>query len=646
MARQRRAKRARTAQDDAEGDAAAGESSAQSGPHATASNNVAAAPAGDSAVAGDGSGSASAASSCSVEAAGTSSVDLVPDDRQAKRARTAQNDAEGDAAAGESSAQSGPHATASNNVAAAPAGGPAAARDGSGSASAVISVEAAIAAGRSPVDVVPDDLVRYILLLTARWESDKPSPRVCKGHSPLEPKGGELDVSPARLAPLKAVCRRFRRLVDGAGEQARVMHVLEEPDNAAVLALARLPRKARAAVRRVAVREGTVTPATYRKLFSALRQQLEEYHLTMFSGHDRAATQAQFDAVAAVGHLSALRKLYVGLSPESLVSPGIFSGPSFLQPLSMLQRLSGLQELELNMPLPVSVLEGLVGPLAPSLRALTFEAAVRTVTPPGALFAVAGRLPLLERLDLSFFNEDVCKRKWPLAREADLCFLCALQHVKSLELGCNLDWLGFLESMPKLEHMTVNVQGDVDAAPVAAAKSLRSVTLSNAGTNAVAGSQPWSFLNAITGLKTLEALQLQLHTACFEHLAKTDLSAWGAGLSRLVVGMNEDDGATFPASLLKRLAADVPTLRVLETHGHCPLPVSTDLLAISRLSFLRELIVDEAVLEEYELGRSQREQLRGVLLGVRVTFKGVQEEDEDEDEEGEEDGGGDGSAEE
>eukprot|EP00741_Cyanophora_paradoxa_P004052 tig00000760_g3936.t1 len=81
--------------------------------------------------------------------------------------------------------------------------------------------------------------------------------------SPLDPHDGNIDCKPDgqpdKLVKLKSVCRRFRRIVnDGSlGLWDRV--ALRDPNDAAVDALAKLPWKARKAVRMPLLEHTTIS---------------------------------------------------------------------------------------------------------------------------------------------------------------------------------------------------------------------------------------------------------------------------------------------------------------------------------------------------------------------------------------------------
>eukprot|EP00741_Cyanophora_paradoxa_P024424 tig00022075_g23583.t1 len=480
-------------------------------------------------------------------------------ERRAKRARTAASAGEGDIAAA-----SGAQATSSSGGSASSSGAPALRIDVAATT---------IAAGGCPLDVLPDELLGRMLLKAA--QRDWISWPTCGRLSLLDPEDDEPDVQPNELVKLKAVCRRFRRIVDDGSLWGRV--ALWEPDDTAIEVLTKLPEKARAAVQRITMDGGSVSPAGYRLLLSAFRGQLEELDVL----HAGEQEMMDFAGLAAIRCASRLRKLYVGADASSW-NPAHFASPNVIQPLSIIQFLSKLEALELDMPLPVSVLEGLV--------------------------------PLSVQL-------------WPTASETDLRPLCALTKLKALAPLCFLDWLGFLESMPCLEHVTINLRRTINAALnavfVSQLQSLRTLSLfltkPNEHTDGVL-----RIMSAIAGLSTLKIASISIFPEAFDAFSSMPL-AW-SNLHKLMLRTSTvPPNSVIPGAFLKRLAACAPSLSVLRTK--VPLPISTDLAAVALLNFLHKLEMEGLAVER--LSPIERESLQSVLLDTRIIFEDNHEETSD-----------------
>eukprot|EP00741_Cyanophora_paradoxa_P020171 tig00000219_g19471.t1 len=397
---------------------------------------------------------------------------------------------------------------------------------------AASTVAAAIAAGRSPLDALPDELLALgrVLFLAARRGWIRPP--TCDETSLLDPKEDMPDVQPKQLVQLKAVCRRFRRVVDDGSLWGRV--ALREPNDAAVdpEALTKLPEQSRKA------------------LAAAFRDQLEELSIT-FSGAD--AAQLPVTGLASIQHMQRLRSLNV-------------------RSLSVLSLLPNLQMLDLGIPLPVTVLEALT-PLAPSLRALRFRAAIGSGQPPAAVFAAAAKFTALETLWLSFFSADSGLMFSPSAHDEDhLRPLCSLTQIRDLAIAAcaRLGWIGFISHMPRLQSLiasigNVNSSPGIDLAPLSAAPALRS-------------------------LQNMRREPLRCSPAAAPSRSSTSSSRWKstflkpwAQLQHLGIKMH-DGGSMITGSFLKRLASDVPGLRLLEVNS--ALPVATDLVSVSSLNGL------------------------------------------------------------
>eukprot|EP00741_Cyanophora_paradoxa_P020164 tig00000219_g19464.t1 len=539
---------------------------------------------------------------------------------RAKRARTAANGGEGDAVSGGTSGQGGTHhASASSNTAAASlrGGGAAPAGAASGSCSngaASSTVAAAMAGGGSPLDALPDELLGRVLLLAARrgWIV----PTICGGTFLLDPKEDEPDVQPKQLVQLKAVCRRFRRIVDDGGLWGRV--ALRQPNDAAVEALTTLPEQSRKAVRRIVIQGGStdISVLGLCKLAAAFRDQLDELSI-IFGGAD--AAQLPFAGLASIQHMQRLRSLNVRVPPSAYASASAFAAPAVLQSLSVLSLLPNLQMLDLSIPLPLSVLEALARPpLVSSLRALLFRAAISGDERPAAVFAAAAKFTSLEKLKLISQRLSGNEPSIIMHMADDLQSLCALTQMQELIIGNTLGWIGFISHMPQLQSLRAGIiisgSSGIDMAPLFAAPALKATLL---GFFLQSPEHAATAASALASCRSLEDASFVLPLVVYEALAGSSLRSW-AQMQRLSIELY-GDGSTIPGSFLKRLASDVPSLRRLEVNS--ALPVTTDLVSISSLNYLAQLQVSNKV--AVKMSKVERQLLTSSLLDVRVVFTGI-----------------------
>eukprot|EP00741_Cyanophora_paradoxa_P017117 tig00020960_g16529.t2 len=522
---------------------------------------------------------------------------------RAKRARTAANGGEGGAQAAELGASQG---AASSNAAsassAAGAGNSASGSISSGMAAPIASVAAAIAAGGSPLDALPDELLGRVLFEAARrdWRWLPP----CRSF--FDPEDDQPDVQPDRLVKLKAVCRRFRRIVDDGSLWGRA--ALSDLDDAEVEALTKLPEKARKAVRRIVLNCSTVSFDGFFKFVAAFRDQLEDFGV-YFAEIDIDASKPAAPSIAAISSMQRLRSLYIGMVPfESPATTAV------QQSLSLLSLLPNLKMLDLMVPVPVTVLRALA-PLAPSLQALQFHAFLGTNQPPLEIFEAAAKFAALEMLGLSFRSADTGAWLQTDCKVDDLRPLCNLTRVRDLDLECHLGWIGFISQMPLLQRFFANItdQAEVDLAPLSSATKLTALCL-DYDIGASSADRAIKIAVALSSCPSLQVANLTFPPAVFEALAGRSLAAW-TRLESLVIELR-GDGSVIPGSFLKRLASDVPNLRVLEVKSL--LPVLTDLLSIGSLKHIRKLRLSGEAARATD--RPERQLITGSLMGVRVSF--------------------------
>eukprot|EP00741_Cyanophora_paradoxa_P005829 tig00000113_g5649.t1 len=164
--------------------------------------------------------------------------------------------------------------------------------------------------------------------------------------------------------------------------------------------------------------------------------------------------------------------------------------------------------------------------------------------------------------------------------------------MRALEVGGDFEWIGFLPSLSRLEHVTLNLRSEADTAPLAAlAPTLRSLVL-------VQNAQdPAALCSVIRRLCGLQALDLNVPPRCFEQLAAEPLTCWPE-LEVLQLACYPNEKNSIPAGLLQRLGTDTRALRRL-TLGS-PLPSDPALLGLAsalgppRWAGLRALILSDA----------------------------------------------------
>eukprot|EP00741_Cyanophora_paradoxa_P020154 tig00000219_g19455.t1 len=526
---------------------------------------------------------------------------------RAKRARTAANGGTGgsdiDGVAVGASGQGGTHTTTSSTADAASSSGSraapasAGAASGSGSNGATASTVAAeMVAGGSPLDALPDELLGRVLFEVARrdWFS-RPTCGSGEG-SLLSSEDAEPDVQPKQLVQLKAVCRRFRRIVDDGSLWGRL--ALREPNDAAVEALTKLPEQLRKAVRRIVLRRGSVSARGLCKLAAAFRDQLEELSISTES-----AALFPVAGIASIHRMHGLRKLYLGIAnvDSAYASVSAFAAPAVMQSLSVLSLLPNLQMLDLGIPLPVSVLD--------------------------AFFRA--KFTALERLELFFYSADSgLLLSCSVQDEDHLRPLCSLTQIQDVSIGVHLGWIGFISHMPQLQSFSGIVGSSMtgeraDFMPLFAAPVLRKAHLIF---HSASAEHAAAFASGLASSTSLEVADLRITLDACEALAARPLQSW-AQLKRLGLQLlsrhREDPPPLIPGSFLKRLASDVPTLRMLTANS--VLPVTTDLISISSLNFLAELRVSNEAAKK--MSKLERQVVVSTLLDVRVSFSGIKEDE-------------------
>eukprot|EP00741_Cyanophora_paradoxa_P004054 tig00000760_g3938.t1 len=206
------------------------------------------------------------------------------------------------------------------------------------------------AAGGSPLDLLPDELLSRVLFEAARRDwTERP---VCAGTSLLDPGDDEPDVQPEELVKLKAVCRRFRRVIDDGSLWGRV--ALWEPNDvdAALDALTKLPEKARASIQRVVLNAAntSITSTGLCKLAAALRDQIEEFSIFFTEANsDADHDRFPFVGIVPIITMQRLRSLCFGVCEHPSAFVSAFTTPSVRESICM-SFISFLPDLQVREP--------------------------------------------------------------------------------------------------------------------------------------------------------------------------------------------------------------------------------------------------------------------------------------------------------
>eukprot|EP00741_Cyanophora_paradoxa_P004048 tig00000760_g3932.t1 len=495
------------------------------------------------------------------------------------------------------------------------------------------SVAAFMATGGSPLDALPDALLCRIIFEAVRrdWGWFPPCSRISLLESNLTTADDFSDVQPDELVKLRAVCRRFRRIIDDGSLWGRL--ALWEPNDAAATALAALPQKARAAVRRMVVSGGSITFSGFLQLAATFRDQLEDFSLSL-CGED--AAQLPYAAIAAVQHMQRLRSLFVSFDVARVSPAALDSAPEIASSLSAISLLPNLQvlELDLTIPAPVQVLRALSsGQLASSLRALQFCAELNGRDSPAEVFAAAAKFTSLEKLGISFRDQISSQLiSYPdISDEQSLRPLCNLTQMRELSVFCCLGWFGFISEMPRLQSLVAVTSSlvETDVQPIFSCTTLRALSFDFRPPSADHGPAA-AVASALASFPHFEILNLVLPSFVFEALGNVPLAPWSR-LERLVVGVHMGPFAFIPPSFLQRLASDVPSLRELAVNSRLPVAAcqpngAFGIAAVSALNRLSYLLVSSGAAEH--MSGAERQLLVASLMDVRVEFGDAEGADE------------------
>eukprot|EP00741_Cyanophora_paradoxa_P005847 tig00000113_g5665.t1 len=494
-----------------------------------------------------------------------------------------------------------------------------------------------------PIDSLPDELLVRILVLAARreWQSQP----ACAGmrKSQLGPRESAPDARPELLQRYRRVCRRFRSLCEDPSAWERI--ALRKPCPSDLEALLGVPDAARRGARRVQVYSTVMDSETLGRLRECFPGAVSELELwfDLTDPKGRARPRLGIPPLAA---FSELRSLSLRASDESSCSSIEDHSSTYLEEsLPAIASLSHIHTLDLSgLPIALEHLHSLRG-LAPTLRALSVAFCPQNslfllsqgvteleVEPMSCFVALSSGFRALERLRVEFWgiSWSNARRTHPVLSRDAAAPLARLASLRALEIGGVFVWIGFLPSLTRLEHVTLELCGGTDIAPLAAlAPTLRSLAL-----NAPVA-DPAALCNVLRRLYRLQAcarpvypllfpphpdwpppqtLELSVPGNCLEQLAVEPLSCW-AELEVLQLACYLDGDENIPASLIQRLGTDARALRRLKLES--PLVWDAETLASTFGSRRRPRRERRWVaLRSLGVTDDEGEQLRGDLLVV------------------------------
>eukprot|EP00741_Cyanophora_paradoxa_P018511 tig00021070_g17871.t1 len=470
------------------------------------------------------------------------------------------------------------------------------------SAAALSRVAAVMAAGGSPFDALPDELVARIIGHASEWS-------YVETGSIEEYSGSRrcTDQILGKLVRLSHISRRFRSLAQQPSLWERI-HI-QPVSNEAIEALLNQPKKRREAMRSLFLANGDLSDDSFVKLCETFGEQLT--HLSVASDHYGSISPT---VMFAIQHFSRLEQLYICGESESWLEEniGMIAGPIVQGGLQALASLP-LQALELNdFAMNLETLQALA-PLAPTLKRLHCSCGFIIDGALLPVFSSIAAFQQLEQLTLGFYNREG-SLLWPSASEADLQPLSSLSCLRAYAVYVIHTHTGFLSGMRQLEDICLNMVGPADiSALLPHAGSLRRAIITHDDLDEAAST---SFTAAASKLVALEELNLTLPSAAFSAFAQESMKQWTKLKSLTLECMGHKE---IPGAFLKRLASDVPNLAVLNVKSPLPLSSAGGLVAVSALKRLRRLVIEGEATSA--ANADTRRALRGALLRVKISFK-------------------------
>eukprot|EP00741_Cyanophora_paradoxa_P018465 tig00021070_g17828.t1 len=521
-----------------------------------------------------------------VPAAGLLSGQMARE-RAAKRARAAAGDAPaaggGTVSAGSSSSIASAATPVPRPVPSTSAGAAAAAGQLQASAATLSRVAAAMAAGGSPFDALPDELVARIIAKASETSyTEIGSIKAYSGSS------RSTDQDLCELVQLSHVSRRFRSLALQPSLWERIF--IRPASDKVVDALLNhdQPKARREALRSLCLEDGDLSDSHFSKLSKMFGMQLTELRIAFKS-------VVSPGILPTIQHFSRLEQVYIARISSDCIP------------------LEDNLELALEFSYMSMTLETLqaLAPLAPTLKRLRC-----------GIFATGALLPIfssiaafqkLEQLKIECFDEEG-SQIWPRASEADLQPLSGLSSLRAYAVLVYHMHTGFLSGMRQLEFICLNMRGPADiSALLPLAGSLQSAIITHENLDEAASA---SFAAGASKLVALESLHLMLPSRAFSTFAQLSLQQW-TSLKSLTLECMEGD-AEIPGAFFKRLASDVPSLQNLTVKSPLPLSSAGGLVAVSALKRLRRLVIEG---DAADLGDDGRRALQAALRDVQIAYK-------------------------
>eukprot|EP00741_Cyanophora_paradoxa_P015594 tig00020902_g15054.t1 len=482
-------------------------------------------------------------------------------------------------------------------------------------------VAAVLAAGGSPFDALPDDLVtRIIAEASACFEFFQEYASIpMKSHSPRVTCTFQ---NLSELAQLSHVSRRFRSLAQQPSLWQSVL-IGSASDDVISTLVDHQKSKHGEALRSLYMSSGVgeLSSDSVMKLCKSFGMQLTALGFIL-------EESVLPGILPGIRHFSHLQELSItsesGESRSMQQNSQIVAGPIVQGSVQALASLP-LQALTLEeMPITLETLRALA-PLAPTLTRLACGVFVEEATLAPVCSSVAA-FQRLEQLKLECFDATGTSIN-PTASEADLEPLSSLASLKACCVEVIAEHIGFLEGMRQLEYVLLIIQNVADTTPLLRLPGLRRAFI---GLPEYNESTSRRLAATASKLPTLEHLELCLPSGTFLAFAEQPMHGW-TGLKSLHLfhsARAEVDGvvpgAFFSVGLrllppappppppppprLRRLASDVPSLETLTVEARLPLDSAAGFLSVTSLQRLRrlELAKDAAAARPWTTRRARR----------------------------------------
>eukprot|EP00741_Cyanophora_paradoxa_P007562 tig00001155_g7314.t1 len=507
-------------------------------------------------------------------------------------------------------------------------------------------VAAAMAAGGSPFDALPDDLVAHIIGQASEISYKDPDALFDVSSSGFRTRSDQMLRDVVRISH---VSRRFRSVARQPGLWERV--IVSSPSDKLAEVLLRQSGEQREALRSLCLaisRRRQLQPQPQTELEASSSCSDADPHvesvvrLGRSFGGQLTRLYLNFDGdvnpavLAAIQHCPRLEHLSISGDARAQYEDGPLrlhahahgnvQAPALLEPLvqGSLQALASLplQSLALiNLPITLETLQALA-PLAPTLKRLRFTAVVSGAHQLPTVFSSIAVFQQLEQLKMGFFNE-AGEHFTAEPFEADLQPLSSLSFLRSYY--CTLldhSHLGFLSGMRQLEFVSFVMPRAANISPLLSIPTLRGAILHvSPVADAINSAEIAAFTATASKLSALEYLALILPPEFYEALSGVSLKQW-TRLRHLSLSCSNLHDDVIPVALLKRVASDVPSLELLDVRSPLALGSAGDFVAASSLKALprlRRLAFEGGAAAA--LDATARGVLRAALLHAEVSFE-------------------------